>query len=154
MANVTVKQIVQSPLSQLWESWDDYGNIHKFHPGLKGSFLLEGSDETGMGARRQCDLSDGKNFLREEVIGYSPQKQIIIDIYETSVPLKTAQATLNFEALDKNRSQVTMSIDFVPKMGVIGKMMAPMMKRQFAKTLMELLVENASYVERQEIVAA
>ncbi|MBL4905966.1 MAG: SRPBCC family protein [Sneathiella sp.] len=154
MANVTVKQIVEAPLADVWASWDDYANIHKFHPGLNGSFLLEGSEDTGMGALRQCDLADGKNFLREEVIGYTPEKQMVIDIYEMSIPLKTARATLNYEALGDNRSQVTMSIDFVPKMGIIGKMMTPMMKKQFTKTLEDLLAGNAAYVEKQLVAAA
>ena len=46
MAHVEVKKIVEAPLADLWVSWDDFANIHKFHPGLTDSYLLEGSGKT------------------------------------------------------------------------------------------------------------
>ena len=47
-----------------------------------------------------------------------------------------------------------MKVDFEPKFGVLGKMMAPMMKRQFRPMLQSLLDCNAAHIERGETVAA
>lgn len=154
MAEVSVTKIIEAPVSAVWASWDDYANIAKFHPGLSDSHLLEESVKTGMGARRRCNLSDGKNYLLEEVIVYAPEKQLVLDIYEMTVPLKSAQATINFKALGDNRSEVTMSIVFIPKMGVIGTMMTPMMKKQFTKTIASILDTNASFVQGGVMAAA
>jgi hypothetical protein len=74
MARVVVEQIFKSPISDVWKSWDKFGDIDAFNPNLKRSFLLEGSHSTGLGATRQCDLADGKNYIREKIIAYSPPK--------------------------------------------------------------------------------
>lgn len=149
MAEVIVDQIVEAPLAELWASWDAFADIAKFNPHLKASYLMAESAETGLGARRQCDFSDGKNYVREKIIGYVPQRQLVLDIYEGTVPVKDAVATLEFIRLDTNRSKVTMRMSFVPKMGPIGRLMLPMMKKQFAGMLGQLLAGNASYVEGQ-----
>ena len=35
MAKMKVSPIVKAPLADVWKSWEDFGNIYKFHPGLK-----------------------------------------------------------------------------------------------------------------------
>ncbi len=147
MAVVAVDQTVEAPVADVWASWDAFADIAKFNPLLKDSYVLKGSSDTGLGALRQCDFSDGKNYIREKIVGYFPQKQLVLDIYEGTVPLKKAVATINFEQLGPNRSKVTMRMDFEPKMGLIGRMMVPLMKRQFSSNLGQLLAGNASYVE-------
>ena len=82
-----------------------------------------------------------------------PQKQLVLDIYEGTMPLKKAVATFDFDQLGPNRSRVTMRMEFEPKMGLIGRMMTPLMKKKFAKMLVQLLAGNASYVEGQARLA-
>lgn len=148
MARVTKTQIVEAPISRVWASWDKFADIKHFHPDLKDSYLLDQSEPTGLGATRQCDFSDGKTVLRERIVEYTPERRIVIDIYESSVPLRSALATLEFKAMGERRTKVTMQMDFVPKMGIVGKLLIPMMKKQFAKGLSGLLAGNAAYVER------
>ncbi|MGO1120633.1 SRPBCC family protein [Rhodovibrionaceae bacterium A322] len=148
MSEVFVTRVVEAPLSDVWASWDDYGSIWKFNPGLKGSYLLEGSTETGIGALRQCDLADGKNYIREKIIGYEPEKTLVLDIYEGTVPIKRATASFEFSALGPNRTAVSMRMVFELKMGILGRLMAPILKGQFTRTLQALLDGNAAYVER------
>jgi ribosome-associated toxin RatA of RatAB toxin-antitoxin module len=148
MAEVKVETIVDAPVKDVWESWDRFGDIDAFHPQLKASFLLENSATTGLGARRQCDLADGKNHIREEIIGYTPEEEMIIDIYEGTMPLRKAEATLRFEAVTHGKTRLSMKMEFEPKMGLIGKMMIPMMKMQFGKMLLSMLRANAGYVEK------
>lgn len=153
MADVTVKRIVNAPVSDVWASWDDFGDIARFNPNLKGSRLLSGSSETGQGARRQCDMADGKNYLLERIVGYTPEKEMVVDIYDGTMPLKSAKATLRFVSTTANRTEVSMRMEFVPKMGLLGKLMIPMMKPQFRKMLQGLLDANAAFVERGEEVS-
>lgn len=153
MAEVTVTNVVNAPVADVWASWDDYGNIVKFNPNLKGSHLLLEDKETGIGAKRQCDMADGKNHIREEIIGYTPNKEMVIDIYDGTMPLKSARATIRLDQQGPSRTKVTMKMEFVPKMGLLGKAMVPMMKPMFRKMLNALLVANAAFVERGEEVS-
>ncbi|MCP4303868.1 MAG: SRPBCC family protein [bacterium] len=149
MTTITAKRVVEAPLEEVWESWDAFADIREFHPDLKDSYLIADSAPTGLGARRQCDFNDGKTYLREKIIGYEPRQWLVIDIYETSAPIKKAGATFDFKALGPTRTEVTMRFEFTPKMGLLGRMMLPVMKRQFAKGLSGLLEGNATFVEQQ-----
>jgi len=147
MAKVTVTQIVKAPLEDVWASWDDFGNIANFNPGVKSSYLLKGSTETGIGSKRQCNMSDGKNHIREKIVEYVPQQKMVINIYEGTMPLDSAIATLMFTQAADGKTRVVMTMAFTPKFGLIGALMVPMMKSQFRKMLQGLVNSNASYVE-------
>ena len=155
MAKVIVSRRVAAPIEHVWDSWDDFGNIYKYNPVLKHSRLLNNEDvATRVGARRHCDMADGKNWVREEIIDYRPRKSIKIDVYEGSLPLKSMHATIEFEKIAEHRTRVRMTAEFEPKFGVVGRLMVPLMKRQFAPMLQSLLDGNAAYVERGQVVAA
>ncbi|MCP4308862.1 MAG: hypothetical protein GY788_29105 [bacterium] len=83
------------------------------------------------------------------MIGYEPRQWLVIDIYETSVPIKKAGATFDFKALGPTRTEVTMRFEFTPKMGLLGRMLLPVIKRRFAQGLSGLLEGNAAFVEQQ-----
>ena len=154
MATVTVTQEVNASVPAVWAAWDDFGNIFRFNPNLKGSHLINDSAPTGLGATRQCDLADGKNYIRERVIEYKPMQQIVIDIYEGTMPLKKAVATFNFNETTANKTKVSMTMDFEPKFGIIGKLMTPMLKSKFRQMLGNLLKANAEFVETGKEVKA
>lgn len=152
MPTITTKKIVNAPVEEVWESWDDFGNIDKFNPSINASRLL-GGDATGIGARRECDLKDGKNWVRERIVDYVPSKRLRIDVYETSMPIKKMVATLTFRSIADNQTEVAFTAEFEPKMGFLGKLMAPLMKRQFRPMLASMLDGNADYVESGVLVA-
>lgn len=148
MADVIVNRIVNAPLQAVWDSWDAFSQIASFNPLLSDSYLIDNSPETGVGACRQCVFSDGKNYVREKIIVYSPQSQLVLDVYAGTVPVSSAITTLDFKAMGPDRSRVTMRMAFEPKYWIVGRIMAPAMKRQFAKMLGQLLDGNAAFVER------
>lgn len=154
MATITVERTVRAPVSEVWATWDDFGGIHRFNPNLSGSFLLEGSAPTGLGATRQCDLIDGKNYIQERVVDYVPNKRMVLDVFDGTVPVKNARAEIELRALDDDSTSVSMTMHFEPKMGVLGKLMLPLMKPQFRKLLAKLLEGNAAYVEKDRPLAA
>lgn len=147
MPQVTVTRQVNAPISKVWESWDDYANIDKFNPNLKKSFLIGKNGSSGLGATRQCDFEDGKNFVQERIVEYVPEQKIAVDIYNGSIPLKTAKAEISMKSIGSDRTELTFTMHFVPKMGLLGKMMVPMMKPQFRKALTKLIDGNRAYVE-------
>ncbi len=154
MAKIIVSKRINAPIEAVWESWDDFANIYKFNPNLTQSYLLtDESEPTRVGTRRQCDLTDNKNWLREEVLEHRPNERMKIDIYDSSMPIKSMHATIDFEKISAHRTRVRFTSEFEPKMGLLGKLMTPLMKRQFRPMLQALLDGNAAYVERGQVVA-
>lgn len=147
MAKVTVSKRVDATIEEVWKSWDDFGNIYKFNPSVTHSKLLNNEKTpTRVGTKRQCDFTDGKNWVREEVIDYQPKKFMKIDVYDGTLPLKSMVATIEFEKIADTRTRVRFTADFQPKFGVAGLLMVPLMKRQFGKMLQSLLDDNAAHV--------
>lgn len=151
MPSITTKKIVNAPVEEVWASWDEFGDIYKFNPSINGSRLL-GADATGIDARRHCDLKDGKNWVRERIVDYIPSKRMKIEVYESSMPIKTMNATLTFRSITDEKTEVVFTAEFEPKMGILGKLMAPLMKRQFRPMLASMLDGNADYVESGVLV--
>ncbi|SDZ56564.1 Polyketide cyclase / dehydrase and lipid transport [Jannaschia faecimaris] len=151
MPQVVVKEIVNASVSQVWASWDDFGNIEQFNPNLKRSFLIAQSASTGLGATRQCDLSDGKNYIRERIIEYIPGKKMVVDIYDGTIPLKSARAEIELREAGRGKSEVIFTMNFVPKMGLLGLIMVPLMKPEFRKQIGKLLDGNRAFVERNGV---
>ncbi len=147
MAEVKLSRIINAPVERVWNSWDDFGSIDLFNPNLNKSFLLPGSRKTGLGATRQCDLKDGKNYIQERITEYVPQRRMVVDIFNGTIPLKRAVAAIDIEAAGFDRSKVTFTMTFEPKYGLIGKLMTPMMKRQFGRLLGKLIDGNKAFVE-------
>lgn len=154
MVKITVNRTINAPLETVWSSWDDFGDIYKFNPNLKHSYLLKGSQATGKGAKRQCNINDGKNWIREEVVGYVPLKSMKVNIYEGTMPLKKAIATLSFKPINNHQTEITMDMEFEPKMGILGKLMIPMMKPKFKGMLNSLLAGNETFVTQGRLANA
>ena len=154
MANVTVTRKINASIQKVFSSWNnEYGDIYKFNPNLNHSYLLsESPTDTGEGALRQCNLADGKNWIREKVITVKENKQIVIDIYEGTMPLKKAIAVFDFKQINANQTEVAMTMNFTPKMGILGQLLVPMLKAKFRSMLQALLDANADYVEKGTLV--
>lgn len=147
MAKVSVKQIINATISDVWRSWDQFGTIDTFNPNLARSFLLDGSAPTGLGAKRQCDFKDGKNYIREEIVAYHPEDMMKVDIYDGTAPIKAATAEIKLTAVSANQTSIVFTIEFTPKFGFFGKLLIPLMKSQFRKDISGLLLKNAEYVQ-------
>ena len=149
MASVDVTRRINAPIDRVFRTWgDDFASIYKFHPGLKHSYLLPDSPSgAGKGTTRQCDLSDGKNWLRERIVDYRENERIVVDIYDSTMPLKSVRGTFRFCAVGTNATDVTFVMDFVPSMRPLGTLMLLMMKPQFRKQMASMLEGNAAYVE-------
>ena len=155
MARLTVAKRIDAPIEAVWASWDDFGNIDRFNPHVRHSRLLSDAEKpTGVGSSRQCDLIDGRSWIRERVVGYRPQNRLKVEVYEGTMPIKSMRATVEFEKISDGRTRVRMTADFEPKFGVVGRLMLPLMKRRFRSLLQDLLDSNAAYVEHGEVVPA
>lgn len=147
MATVTVETVIEAPIAEVWDVWDDFGRIDQFNPNVSKSFLIDGSASTGLGAKRQCDLADGKNHIQERIIDYVPERRMVVDIFDGTIPIKSAVARIELRPLGGARTELTFTMTFVPKMGFVGRLLAPIMKPQFRKQIARLLSANREFIE-------
>lgn len=150
MPEVVLKRVVNVSIETAWGIWDDYGNIANFHPMLSGSHVLAESagESTGLGCKRVCEFKDGKNYLKEEITEYVPYQKMVINIYDSTMPLKEAKAIITFNTLHLLRTEVTFTMQFTPKMGLLGKVITPLMKMQFSKILGQMMDSFSDYAHR------
>ena len=76
----------------IWKWISDYGNIHRIHPALTHSYIV-GDKQCGVGAIRVCEMP-GKNFMKEQVVEWEEGRFFTIELIETSMPMKSARATI------------------------------------------------------------
>lgn len=147
MADIEHEITIAAPLDQVWESWDRFGEIARFNKGLRASALLPGSAPTGKGARRRCDLKNGKNYLLEEIGDYRRQEVMEIVVFGTDLPVKTVRMRLGFSAPTARTTKITASVDFTMKFGLLGRLMKIPARKGFRGDVTRLLQSNKAFNE-------
>jgi hypothetical protein len=138
---------INAPLETVWQSWDRFGRIADFNKGLRASYLLDGSPETGKGARRQCDLKDGKRYLREELVEYVPMKKMIIRVFDSNLPVRDVRLALTFASSGATGTRIDAAMDYTMKYGLVGRVMKIAARKSFVGDITRLLQANKTYVE-------
>ncbi|MEM7106371.1 MAG: SRPBCC family protein [Bacteroidota bacterium] len=119
---IKAKRQIDAPSEALWNYLADFSNIHKFHPLLKGSSYIEGTESCEVGGKRQCDMKDG-NILKETIIDIKEGSHYTVEIYETSMPIKNAVATLGVRPLGEKKSEAYMHVGLIPKYRILAPFM-------------------------------
>lgn len=129
---LTITQEINVPATRVWQALDDFGNIANFHPYVKESSIINGI-ETGMGARRVCHFYDG-NSIKETIVRYEPEKGYSVTMEEFSLPLKQGLIHLDVFPVNEHRSRVSVRMEFEPKFGLLGWLMATVMIKPMLKS--------------------
>ena len=152
MHTVSATRTIDSPVGAVWNVIDDFGNVHRYHPGLKHS---EGINDvaTGVGAERRCDFYDG-NTIHEELIERVPERRAAQNVFDLgSLPLETVVGSMDLEPIDGHSTEVTMTLSFVPKYGPVGWLMAKlMMERQLRGLSEDILAGLDTHLQTGEVV--
>jgi hypothetical protein len=152
MFQVEVNHKINAPAEKVWQTIDKFGQVYTYHPLVKHSKSINDLP-TGQGAERTCHFEDG-NIIKERIINYEDNKKYQVEIYDPGkFPLQKAIGTLEVRSDDKARSNVTFIMDFQPKFGPIGWLMAHMvMKKQFSKILSKVLQGLDTHIQTGQIV--
>ena len=138
MHEVTVTRDLNHDAKTVWDLLDDFGSIYKYNPGVKSSELLT-EKQTGIGAKRICKFYDGTS-LKEEITQYKSGKGYTFELSEFSLPLKKAYTKFEVVPVNSGHSRIKVSLQFTPKFGPVGWLMANlMMKPMLKKALSGLL---------------
>ena len=137
---INVKRKTNAPASALWDYLADYSNIHRFHPLLKDSNFIEGATTCEIGSTRQCDMKDG-NYIKEKVVDWKDGSHYTVDIYDTSMPIKNATATLGVRSISENETEAYMNLEMTPKLKIMQPMLFLMFRFVAAPKILKGLEE-------------
>ena len=141
MTNLSVTRKSKASPEACWDLLADFGNIDFFNPHVGKSRLLDDSPERGIGAVRQCDLADGKNYLRERITDWQEGNSYTVSLYESSMPLKNTFITLSVKP-DQEGSILEMDMDYTPKYGPLGALMDVVILRRMMEKTMRSVVQG------------
>lgn len=147
MADIEHSIIINAPREKVWESWDRFAEIARFNKGLRASALLAGSAPTGTGARRRCDLKNGKSFLHEEIGAYRAQEHMEIVVFDSNLPIKTLRLLLTFSTPTANTTRLNAAVNFTMKYGVLGRVLKLAARKGFRGDITRLLNSNKEFNE-------
>ena len=138
MSSVSSTRNLNLPAERVWEALADFTNVQRFHPFVKTTDKLSDNDR-GLGAVRRCNFYDDGEAV-EEITDWREGEGYTLEVKASSMPLKKATATLGVRPIDDASSAVTIEMDFIPKFGLVGRIMAPlmmkpMMRKMFANVL-------------------
>lgn len=139
MGKFTVTRTLPFPTEKVWSVLADFGGVHHYSAAVETSPINEGTPESGVGAERYCTFYDG-NFFEERVTEAIENKLLGVEIFATSAPMKSAHATFELVPAAGGGTQLSATMDYVVRFGLIGKMMdAMMMRRMMTKSFDGLL---------------
>ncbi len=149
--HIQIQRQIRSYPDVLWKYLADFSNIYRFHPLLKNSQFIEGSCLEGKGAERQCFMLDG-SYIKERIVAWEEGKYYTVEVFETSMPIKTSRATLGVEAIDKCLSNAYLHIDIIPKYKILQPLFYLMFKYMAGPAILRGL-DKISLRERRAIAA-
>lgn len=76
----------------------------------------------------------------------------MVDICNGTMSLKRAKATISMRPVGR-QTELSFTMEFTPKMGLLGQILVPLMKPQFRKLLTKLVDGNKAYAETDRMVA-
>lgn len=124
---ISAKRKINATAEELWNYLGDYSNIYKFNPLIKDSHFNEGTTTCEVGSTRQCDMKTG-DYLKERITDWKEGSHYSVEIYDTSMPIKKANATLGLNKIDEHTTEAYMEMEIVPKYAILGPMMYLMFK--------------------------
>jgi len=150
---ISAKRKINASPEALWNYLGDFSNIHKFNPLIKDSHFNEGTTACEVGSTRQCDMKTG-DYLKERITEWKDNSHYTVEIYDTSMPIKKAIATLGVNQLDGQTTEAYMEMEIVPKYAVLGPMMYLMFKYIAAPGILKGLEKINRSESRLNVVSA
>ena len=131
MQKLVIKRKLQVPASAAWEVVDAFGSVYKVNPVVERTTLV-GDKATGRGAQRVCEFYNGRS-VKETIVQYDEGRSYSIELSEFSLPLKSERRRVEVSSVSTYQCQVAFYLEFAPKFGPIGWLMAQLMIKPFLR---------------------
>lgn len=151
MQKLVIKRNLQFPASAAWEVVDAFGSVYKVNPVVERTTRV-GDKATGRGAQRVCEFYNGQS-VKETIVQYDEGRSYSIELSEFSLPLKSERTRVEVSSVSTYQCQVAFYLEFAPKFGPIGWLMAQLMIKPFLrKALMGFAKGIEDHIKTGKIV--
>ena len=124
----TVERTINAPAAKVWKVvGEEFADIAKSHPKLKGSHYVEGSPLSGEGCTRVCSLNeDGSKYTKEKMVDYNPSEfSFKAEIKGVGgLPLDTTVSYMIYDVdpVDDTRSNISLTMVYRTNPAFMGKL--------------------------------
>jgi uncharacterized protein YndB with AHSA1/START domain len=140
MSQVVLEHTISAPLSKVWDALADFGGIHKFHPGVDRSPIINDKG-TGCGAKRTCHFYQGM-AITEEIIEFKPGESLTIAVPEPPMPVEDMRTIFAVQQLGPTQTKVIVEMSYRPKLGPVGALMNAVVLRGRIRSLVGKVLEG------------
>ena len=152
MSTAKLTRTLNAPASKIWTVLSDFSNIQIFHPNVQDVDQL-GEVDRGLGAARRCNFYGGGSAV-EKIISWDDERQFFTcTVTEFAAPMLDVTAGMGVNKIDSNRSEVYLEMNYVPKWGVLGKIMDVLVLRMAMRhTFNKVLKGLQLHLETGEVI--
>lgn len=148
---IDVSVAIAAPKEAAWAVLADYGNVHTYVRGILNAYLTT-EQASGVGMTRYCALPRMmmmKQYIVEEITAWDEGRSFTYIITDAAAPITDAWVAWSVEG-DDRRSKIRARVSYRPK-GVMGRLMLPMMRKQFPKQMNAALTDMKQHLEARVI---
>ncbi len=152
MSTAKLTRTINAPASKIWTVLSDFSNIQIFHPNVQDVDQL-GEVDRGLGAARRCNFYGGGSAV-EKIISWDDERQFFTcTVTEIAAPILDVTAGMGVKKIDSQRSEVHIEMNYVPKWGILGKIMDVLMLRMAMRhTFNKVLKGLQLHVETGQLI--
>jgi len=144
MSTISVSREIPASVSEVWAVLADFGGIHRYNASVERSPINKGTPPSGVGSERTCQLYDG-NHLQERIVESIEERKLTIDIFESSMPLKSAQGVMTLEPLSPRMTRITTSMEYDVKYGPVGVVLDRLMVKRMLEPGLNMLLAGLDH---------
>lgn len=151
MTRITKSIIIEAPRQQVWAAVANLGDVYKFNPNVTKSYYST-AQKTGVGAARICELRpQGK--IEEVATEWMDGRHFTLEIFpiEKAPPLREFYVSVDLTSLSNENTEVSITLSYATKLGVIGKLLNAMMIREQMDKAVGQILEGLKLNQEQGI---
>lgn len=151
---IDVSVTIEASKEAAWALLADYGNPHIYVDGITDAYLTTGQTG-GVGAIRYCALPRMmmmKQYIVEEITAWDEGKSFSYIITDAAAPIADGSVDWSVKG-DEGRSVIRAVVSYRAK-GLMGRMMLPMMRKQFAVQMKTALADMKRHLEAPAVSRA
>lgn len=134
MGQFTLERTMNEASDKVWAAIADFGGIHRFHPGVKSSPIINGRS-SGVGSQRTCKMYNGMS-VTEEIVEFHEGESMTVDVTKGALPVKNMQAVFRVFEVAEGVTRVTVEMSYRPRFGPLGYVMNPLIIRPSIRRLL------------------
>ncbi len=152
MTTEKLTRTINAPSSVIWAALSDFSNIQMFHPNVQDVDQLS-EDDRGLGAERRCNFYSGGSAV-EKITSWDDERHFFTcTVTEMAAPIVDVKAGMGVNQIDSHHSEAYLEMSYVPKWGVIGKIMDVLVLRMAMRSLFNKVLKGLElHIETGEVI--